>query len=121
MDCSKISVSRKCLMLVADWLLRNWNKDMVLEGGTRADQDGCTVEKLIMKLYILYKYFLHLFTILYVSFCVRTNMCTCMTHISRLEEKTWRSQLFSYIGKVPLLNSGGQICWQGSSATEKHL
>lgn len=62
MDCSKISINRKCLMLVVDWLLRNWNEDMVLEGSTQTDQDGYIVEKLILKIYILYKIFLHLFT-----------------------------------------------------------
>ena len=70
MDCSKISVSRKCLMLVADWLLRNWNEDMVSEGGIQADQDGCTIEKLILQLYILYN-FLHLFT-----YFVCLSVCT---------------------------------------------
>lgn len=72
MDCSKISVSRKCLMLVADWLLRNWNENMVSEGGTQADQDGYTVEKLILKLYILYKIF---FTLIYL-FCMCLSVCT---------------------------------------------
>lgn len=70
MYCSKIAVSRKCLMLVADWLLTNWNDDMVLEGSTQADQDSYVVGKLILKFYIPYKIFLHLFT-----YCVCVFLC----------------------------------------------